>query len=52
MDTEKRFLFVKEVGGGGRMGWEFGTSRCKILYTEWIAKKILFFSTETVFNIP
>ena len=24
MDIEKRFLFVKEVGGGGRMGWEFG----------------------------
>ena len=24
MDIEKRFLYVEEVGGGGRMGWEFG----------------------------
>ena len=51
MDIEKRFLFVKEVGDGGRMGLEFGISRCKLLYTEWIDNKILLCSTGTVFNI-
>ena len=25
----------------GRMDWEFGGSRCKLLYIEWINKKVL-----------
>ena len=28
-------------GGGGGMHWEFGISRCKILYIEWINKVLL-----------
>ena len=27
--------------GGGGMDWEFGASRCKRLYTEWINNKVL-----------
>ena len=27
------------------MDWEFGTSRCKLVYIEWIDKKILLYST-------
>ena len=33
-------------GGGGRgMDWEFGISRCKLLYTGWIDNKVLLYST-------
>ena len=33
-------------GGGGRgMDWEFGISRCKLLYIEWINIKVLLYST-------
>ena len=27
-------------GSGGRMVWEFGISRCKLLCTEWINNKL------------
>ena len=30
--------------GGGGMDWEFGVSRCKLLYKEWI-NKVLLYST-------
>ena len=29
----------------GGMDWEFGTSRCKLLYTGWINNKVLLYST-------
>ena len=32
-------------GCGGGMEWEFGISRCKLLYIEWIHNKILLYST-------
>ena len=32
-------------GGGSKMFWEFGVSRRKLLYLEWIATKILLNST-------
>ena len=31
--------------GGGWMEWEFGISRCKLSYTEWINNKVLLYST-------
>ena len=38
-DIENRLVVAKEEGGGGeRMDWEFGISRCKLLYIEWIKK--------------
>ena len=30
---------------GGGMEWEFGVSRCKLVYTEWIKNKVLLYST-------
>ena len=40
-DTENRLVVVKgEVGRGGK-GWEFGISRGKLLYLEWISNKVL-----------
>ena len=32
-------------GGGEGMEWEFGVSRCKLLYIEWIINKDLLYST-------
>ena len=32
-------------GRGGGMDWEFGTSRCKLLYIERINNKVLLYST-------
>ena len=32
-------------GGGGGMEWEFGISRCKLLYREWMNNKVLLYST-------
>ena len=32
-------------GVGGGMEWEFGISRCKLLYIEWINNKVLLYST-------
>ena len=31
-------------GGGSRMAWEFGISRCKLLHLEWISNEILLYS--------
>ena len=28
-------------GGGGGKGWEFGISRCKLVYIGWINNKVL-----------
>ena len=36
---------------GGRLDWEFGTSRCKLLHREWINNKVLLYSTGTIFNM-
>ena len=32
-------------GGGGGREWEFGISRCKLLYIGWINNKVLLYST-------
>ena len=42
-------LVVAKQGVGGRMEWEAGVSRCRLLYMEWISSKVLLYGTE---NIP
>ena len=39
-------------GCGGGMDWEFGTSRCKLLYTEWINNKVLLYSMGNYIQYP
>ena len=39
-------------GVGGGMAWEFGVSRCKLLYIEWINNKVLLYSTENYIQYP
>ena len=48
MDIENRLVVVKAEGVGGGMEWEFGVSRCKLVYIEWIHNKVL---QRTIFNI-
>ena len=43
-DIENGLMVAKREGYGGRMDWEFGVSRCKLLYIKWISK-ILLYST-------
>ena len=37
---------------GGGMDWEFGISRCKLLYIEWINNKVLLYSTGNDIQYP
>ena len=39
-------------GGGGGMEWEFGVSRCKLVYTGWINNKDLLQSTGNYSQYP
>ena len=39
-------------GSGEGMDWEFGISRCKLLYLEWINNKILPYSTGNYIQYP
>ena len=39
-------MVAKREGVGGGKDWEFGTSRDKLLYIEWINSKVLLHSTE------
>ena len=34
------------------MDWEFGISRCKLLYIEWINNKVLLYSTGNYIQYP
>ena len=34
------------------MEWQFGISRCKLLYTEWINSKVLLYSKENDIQYP
>ena len=37
---------------GGGKDWEFGISRCKLLYREWINNKVLLYSTGNYIQYP
>ena len=50
-DIEKR-LVVAKVGGERGMEWEFGISRCKLLYIGWIKSKVLLYSTGNYIQYP
>ena len=36
----------------GGIEWEFGVSRCKLLYIEWINNKVLLYSTGNYVQYP
>ena len=41
-----------DEGCGGGMEWEFGISRCKLLYTEKINNKVLLYSIGNYIQYP
>ena len=45
MDTENRLVVAKGEEDGRGMEWEFGISRCKLVYIGWINNKVLLYST-------
>ena len=47
-DESKR----RTKGEGGGMDWEFGISRCKLLYREWINNKVLLHRTGNYIQYP
>ena len=49
---ENRFLVAKREGSGGGMNWEFGISRCKLLYIDWINNKFLLYNTGNYIQYP
>ena len=52
MDIENRLVVDKGEGVGGGMEWNVGVSRCKLLYIEWINKKVTLYSTENYIQYP
>ena len=44
-DIENRLVVAKGEEGRGGMDWEFGISKGKLLYIEWINNKVLLYST-------
>ena len=36
----------------GRLEWDFGFSRCKLVYIEWINNKVLLYSTGNYIQYP
>ena len=51
--TQKTDLWLPRGKWGWRsMGSEFGTSRCKLLYIEWINNKVLLYSTGNYIQYP
>ena len=41
----ERLVVAKGETGGRGKNWEFGISRCKLLYIGWINNKVLLYST-------
>ena len=50
--TEYRLVVAEGKGGGGRKVWEFGISRCKLVYIGWINNKVLLYSTGNYIQYP
>ena len=45
-------MVAKGEGNGGGLVWEFGVSRCKLVYIEWINNKVLLYSTGNYIQYP
>ena len=52
IDIENRHVVTKGDGDGGGMEWEFGVSRCQLLYIEYINNKVLLYSTGNYIQYP
>ena len=48
----KALCKAKALGSGGEKDWEFGVSRCKLLYIRWLNNKVLLSSTWNYIQFP
>ena len=51
-DIENSLMVAKGEENGRGLDWEFGISRCKLVYTEWINNKVLLYSTGNYIQYP
>ena len=51
MNLPIRGLIAKGEGGGSRMDWEFGVSRCKLLHLEWRSMRPFCIAQRTVSSL-
>ena len=51
-DIESKLVVAKGEGVGRGTDWEFGISRCKLLYIGWINNKVLLYSTGNSIQYP
>ena len=51
-DMENRLVVGKGEGRGSGMNREFGVSRCKLLYLQWVDNRVLLYSTENSIQSP
>ena len=49
---ENRLVVAKGEGDGRGLDGEFGISRCKLVYIEWIDNKVLLYSTGNYIQYP
>ena len=45
-------MVAKGERGGGRMDWESGVSRCKLLHLEWVKNKVLTVQQRRLYPSP
>ena len=50
-DKENKFVVAKGEWFGGRMEWEVGLSRCKLLHIEGITTRSYCTAQRTIFNV-
>ena len=50
--TVRTDLLLPKGGGEGRKDWDFGLSRCKLLYIERVNNRTLLYSTENYIQYP
>ena len=51
-DIQNRLVVAKGDGGRGGKDWEFGISRGKLLYIQWINNKVLLYGTGNYIQYP
>ena len=51
-ETETDLWLPRGRRGGGRKDWEFGISRYKLFYIEWINNEVLLYSTGNYIQYP
>ena len=51
---KQKYIHRKQTCGcqRGGVGWEFGVSRCKLVYTGWINNKVLLYRTGEYIQNP